>query len=165
MILISRNSIVVRNQILMFWLIAIHHWCQSIDSSPRSDIVHVANYDCWKKSNSSTSTFDISWWFFLRTRGRCQYNYLWRRHKLQSVSTHWGQDKMAAIFQMTLKCTFLNKNVWILIKISLKFVPKFLNNNITTLVQINAWRRPDYKSLSESMMLIYITWLQWIGWV
>ena len=33
--------------------------------------------------------------------------------------THWGRDKMAAIFQ----CIFVNKIAWILIKISVKFVP------------------------------------------
>ena len=33
-----------------------------------------------------------------------------------------------------LKCIFLNENVWILIKISLKFIPKGPFNIITTLV-------------------------------
>ena len=33
------------------------------------------------------------------------------------------------------KCIFLNENVWILIKISLKFVPKGPINNIPTLAQ------------------------------
>ena len=37
------------------------------------------------------------------------------------------------------KCIFLNENVWILIRISLKFVPKCLINNIPALVQIMAW--------------------------
>ena len=37
------------------------------------------------------------------------------------------------------KCIFLNGNVWILIKNSLKFVPKGLINNIPALVQIMAW--------------------------
>ena len=37
------------------------------------------------------------------------------------------------------KFIFLNENVWILIKISLKFVPKGSINNIPTLVQIMAW--------------------------
>ena len=37
------------------------------------------------------------------------------------------------------KCIFLNENVWILIKISLKFVPKDPINNIPALVQIMAW--------------------------
>ena len=37
------------------------------------------------------------------------------------------------------KCIFFNENVWISIKISLKFVPKGLINNIPALVQIMAW--------------------------
>ena len=36
----------------------------------------------------------------------------------------------------------VNENIWILIKISLKFVPKGQINNISALVQIMAWRRP-----------------------
>ena len=43
------------------------------------------------------------------------------------------------------KCIFFNENVWILIRISLKFVP--------ALVQIMAWRRPGDKPLSEPMMV------------
>ena len=44
------------------------------------------------------------------------------------------------------KCIFLNGNVWISIKWSLKFVPKYPMNNIPALVQIN-------KPLSETMMV------------
>ena len=47
------------------------------------------------------------------------------------------------------KFIFLNENVRILIKISLKFVPKSPINNTLALVQIMAWRRPGDKSLSE----------------
>ena len=50
------------------------------------------------------------------------------------------------------KCIFLNENVWISIKISLKFVPKGPINNIPALVQIMAWRRTGDKPLSEPMM-------------
>ena len=50
------------------------------------------------------------------------------------------------------KSIFLNKNVWIPIKISLKFVPKGPINNIPALVQIMDWRRPGDKPLSEPMM-------------
>ena len=39
------------------------------------------------------------------------------------------------------KCNFMNENVWIPIKISLKFVPEGPINNISALVQIMAWRR------------------------
>ena len=48
-----------------------------------------------------------------------------------------GQHFPDVIFQ----CISLNENVWISIKISLKFVPKGPINNISTLVQIMAWRR------------------------
>ena len=51
------------------------------------------------------------------------------------------------------KCIFLNENVWIPIKISLKFVPKDPINNIPALVRIMAWRRPGDKPLTESMMV------------
>ena len=51
------------------------------------------------------------------------------------------------------KCISLNENVWIPIKISLKFVPKGPINNIPALVQIKAWRRQGDKPLSEPMMV------------
>ena len=63
--------------------------------------------------------------------------------------THWSWDKMGANF----KCFSLNENGWILIKISLKFVPKGPINNIPALVQIMAWRRPGAEPLSEAMMV------------
>ena len=68
------------------------------------------------------------------------------------------------------KYIFLNENVWISIKISLKFVPKGPINNSPALVQITAWYRPGNKPLSESMMVrsltyICVTWPQWINWL
>ena len=64
------------------------------------------------------------------------------------------------------KCIFLNENVWILIKISLKYVPKGAINNTQALVQIMAWRWPGNKPLSEPMMVnlpthICVTRPQW----
>ena len=53
----------------------------------------------------------------------------------------------------TLKCIFLNENVWIPVEISLKFVPKRPIDNIPALVYIMAWRRPGDKPLSEPMMV------------
>ena len=53
----------------------------------------------------------------------------------------------------TFKHIFLNENVRILIKISLKFVPKGPINNIPALAQIMAWRRPGDKPLSEPMVV------------
>ena len=62
---------------------------------------------------------------------------------------HWGQDKFA---DNIFKCIFLNENVWIFIKIWLKFISKVRINNIPALVQIMAWRQPGDKPLSEPMM-------------
>ena len=46
-----------------------------------------------------------------------------------------------------LKCIFLNENRYIFIQISLKFVPKGLNNSKSGLVQAMAWHRVGDKSL------------------
>ena len=51
------------------------------------------------------------------------------------------------------KWIFLNENVWILINIPLKFVPRGPINNIPTLVQVMAWRRSGNKPLCEPMMV------------
>ena len=61
---------------------------------------------------------------------------------------------MAASFQTFSNSIFLNENILILIKISLKFVPMGPINNIPSLVQIMACRRPGDKPLSEPMMVI-----------
>ena len=53
----------------------------------------------------------------------------------------------------TIKHLFLNENVRISIKISLKFVPKGPINNNPSLVQTMAWRRPGDKPLSEPMLV------------
>ena len=55
------------------------------------------------------------------------------------------------------KCSFVNENVWILIKFSLKFVPKGPINYIPALVQIMAWRRLGDKPLFEPMMISLLT--------
>ena len=88
----------------------------------------------------------------------------------EQALTHWRGDKMAAIFQtrFLVKCIFLNENVWISIKMSLKFVAEGLINNISALDQIIAWRRQGDKPLSEPMMVrllthICVTQPQWVN--
>ena len=65
-------------------------------------------------------------------------------------------------------CIFENENEWISPRISLKFVHKVRINNIPTLVQIMAWRRPGDKPLSEPMIVslpthICVTRPQWVN--
>ena len=58
-----------------------------------------------------------------------------------------------------LKSIFLNENVSILIKISLKFYPWGPINNIPPLVQVMAWHQSGDKLLSEPMMVRLLTHL------
>ena len=62
--------------------------------------------------------------------------------------THWGWDNGSHVADDVLKCIF-----WILITISLEFVPKAPINNILALVQIMAGCLWGYKPLPESMMV------------
>ena len=67
----------------------------------------------------------------------------------------------------TFKGIFLNENVRISMKISLKFVPKGPINNNPALFQIMAWRRSGDKPLSEPMMVSLLTHIcvtrpQWV---
>ena len=78
--------------------------------------------------------------------------------KLRQHGSHFPGD----IF----KCIFLDENVWISLRISLKFVPKVWINNIPALVQIMPWRQPGDQPLSEPMtvsllMHICVTRFQW----
>ena len=98
------------------------------------------------------------------------FGYGWVTNRRQaSILTHWGRYKMDAIWSDDIfKCIFLNENVWIPIKISLKFVSKGPINNIPALAQIMAWRRPGDKPLSEPMMVsltthICVTRPQWVN--
>ena len=90
--------------------------------------------------------------------GKFVDNWTWHFSLLNQV-THCGRDKMVPIFQMLFSNAFswINENLWISIKISLKFVPKGPNNDIPALAQIMAWRWPGNKPLSEPMMVSLLT--------
>ena len=67
----------------------------------------------------------------------------------------------------TFKRIFWNENVRILIKISLKFVPKGPINNNPVLIEIMAWCRSGDKPLSQPMMVSLLTYIcvtrpQWV---
>ena len=71
--------------------------------------------------------------------------------------THWGRGEIGSIWQY-FKAYFRR---WKYLNFdesnSLKFVPTGLINNIPSLVQIMAWRRPGDKSLSEPTMVDLLT--------
>ena len=81
--------------------------------------------------------------------------------------THWGPRQNGRNFPDVFKCIFFDKNVWISIRISLKFVPKGPINSIPVLVEIMAWCWPGNKPLSEPIMVsllphICVTLPQWV---
>ena len=81
---------------------------------------------------------------------------LWKIHYRLStalINTFRPRQNCRHFADDIFKCILLNKNVWILIKISVKFLSKGPNNNIPALVQIMAWRRPGDKRLCEAMMV------------
>ena len=93
---------------------------------------------------------------------------IWKQFSMINVNTLRSRQHGCHFADNTFKSIFLNENVIILIKISLKFVPKGLINNIPALVQIMAWRRPGDKPLSEAMMVsllmhICVTRPQWVN--
>ena len=108
----------------------------------------------------------LPFWVFLLSKCR-SLHYMCSQHSLgiwyvpcgqPIVLTHWGWDKMAAVPQTALSnAFFLNENVRISIKMSLKFVPKRTINNNPAFIQIMAWRRSGDKSLSEPMMVNLLT--------
>ena len=76
--------------------------------------------------------------------------------------THWGREKMAAVFQ-----TLSNALSWMkMYEFQLKF-PGGPINTFPALIQIMAWGRQGDKPLSETMMVslwthIYVTRPQWV---
>ena len=80
-----------------------------------------------------------------------QLTALYEYHGFDVTNSHWislssrqnGRHFPDDIF----KYIFLNENAWILMKISLEFVPKGPINNIPALVQMMAWRRPGDNSI------------------
>ena len=65
---------------------------------------------------------------------------------------HFALDKIAAISQTMLSYAFSWMKFFILIKTSLKFVPKGPMDNKPAFVQIMAWCRLGDKLLSEPML-------------
>ena len=133
--------------------------------------------DCFSSVNHNmillyAVLYIITWYFLLCSKFKYDITYTVVNYNM-ILHTMWfntsrlrqhGRHFPDNIF----KCIFLNENVWIAIKIFLKFVPKGPINNIPALVQKMACRRPGDKPLSEPMMVslpmhICITWPQWVN--
>ena len=110
--------------------------------------------------------------FAVNTYTRARYSYILGHDKHKSfcsraLNTLRPRQQGRRFADDTFKRIFLNENVKISIKISLKFVPKGPINHIPALVQIMAWRRSGDKPLSGPMMVrlpthICVTRPQWV---
>ena len=97
----------------------------------------------------------------------CSSLSLWQPD-IAKINTLRPETKWTTFCNHIFKRIFFNENVWISIKISLKFVPKGPINNIPSLVRIMARRRSGDKPLNEPMMVslpthICITRPQWVN--
>ena len=81
--------------------------------------------------------------------------------------THWGRDKMAVISQTIASSAFSWMKLFNFKWSLMRYVLYGLIDNMTTLVQIIAWRRTGDKPLSEAMLVcftdIYVTQPQWVN--
>ena len=89
-------------------------------------------------------------------------------HALTQINTLRPRQNGRHFADDIFKRIFFNENVWISIKISLKFVPKGPINIIPAMFRIMAWRRPGDKPLSEAMLVSLLTHIcvtrpQWVN--
>ena len=112
--------------------------CLTFRSKLSAELLHFARYSLslWPKM---PATFNF-----------IQYCLLLPRNGLDiCLLTLFIVDKTAAISQTIFEMNFFNEKFCILIKISLKFVPKSPIDNKPTSLEIMAWRRIGDKPLSE----------------
>ena len=78
------------------------------------------------------------------------------------VLSHLPLDKMAANSADDIcKCIFINEKFCILIRISLKFLPRGPIDNRPALVQVMAWRRTGDKLLPETTLTQFTDAYMW----
>ena len=104
--------------------------------------------DASKHKIPSTNGLVLQW---------CQYIICSIFNSFNSINPLRPRQNGRRVADDPFKCIFLNENVIISIKISLKFVPNVRITNIPALVQIMAWCRPGDKPLSEPIIVSLMT--------
>ena len=90
----------------------------------------------------------LSWNQLFRKFPNKQPVYKWTAEPGATINTLKPRQNGLHFADDIFKRIFLNENIWIPIKISLKFVCKGSINSIPAFVQIMAWRHPGDKPLS-----------------
>ena len=131
---------------------------RALNSFLHTDMTQVVETLLHVRQDHTYSTKSISWvlmsWRHKEPGNQQQWYWLlwtlkiWFTHfntlRPKQHGRHFADD--------TFKSIFLNEDVRISIENSMKFVPNGTVNNIPTLIQIMAWRRPGDKPLSELML-------------
>ena len=121
------------------------HWCGQVIYG----CIIIFHYSKWETTDKRTNIIIPTSHERYSVSNHCQLDCFFNTLRLRQDGHHFPDD----IF----KWIFLNENVWILIKISLKFVPWGQINNNPALVQMMAWHRPGDKPLSKPMMVTLLT--------
>ena len=113
----------------------------------------------------SYTVIDNSQSVFFQGMALCRLNFHTKSIRYPVVNTLGPRQNGRHFADDTVSRIFVNENVRISMKLSLKFVPI---NNIPALVQIMAWRRSGDKPLSEPVMVslpthICVTRPQWVN--
>ena len=109
-----------------------------VDLHVKTDMLNISNRTQWTISYTPTD-FQSDWLMGITV--------------LSGFNTLRPRQNCSNFPDDIFKCIFFNENMWILLKISLNFVPKVWINNIPALVQRMAWCLPGIKPLSETMMV------------
>ena len=104
-------------------------------------LLHLSDANEW-------NNMDFFLWIVLSNPGPW-FGYEYRIYLKILLNTLRPRRNMRHFTDDIFKCIFLNENVWISIKTSLKFVPKGSFNIIPALVEITAWRIHASLGLNE----------------
>ena len=135
--------------------VIILQWHHTITASEITDKSTLCSTACCHQHPPATTGFRLQ-----MTRNKCSCHMIdfgidlaLTRYQSINVNTLRPRRNEQHFADDIFKRIFFNENVWISIKISLKFVPKGQINNIPALLQIMAWPRSGDKPLSEPMMV------------
>ena len=133
------------------WELSANHMLQCITMQvykTSHPIVHYNAYAVWQWKQYGS----LCQLYHKVTSASSYEEYIWSK---ASINTSRPRQNGRHFPDDTFKRIFLNENVRISIKISLKFVPTGPINKIPALIQIMAWRRPVDKPLT-------VTQPQWV---
>ena len=150
-----RFSIAVAEGLLLFWHqdSCNHPASYAYWSAPTKNFPNVASY-CADTKKDCFITLVIHGRWAVKSRWAivtCQaiLTNPWScDHTPANPLTHWGQNKMTAIFTTDIfKCIATNAKMWISVKVSLNFAPQDPIDNNSVLAHVGSWCQTGHKPM------------------